>query len=100
MKYDVALVEKPVDEGLTAEEIMRLPGMIDDESFIPIEVQSESSCAMGFIGLKKAEMIGYAYLEGDDLYEMIRDILCDTEKETENGDYIMMPGNIRIHLTR
>ena len=100
MKYDVALVEKPSDEGLSAEEIIALPQMIDDKSFIPIEIQGESSCAMGFIGTKKAELIGYSYLEGDDLYEMIREILCDTGKESESGDYTMVPGNIRIHLMR
>ena len=89
---DVVLIEKPLDEALDREDMLKLIEMIEldkkDVAFIPFEVQGECSAAMGLISLAAAEQIDYAYDQGTELYTFIQDILEDVEKEAENGEYV------------
>ncbi len=86
-KFDMVLLEKPLEEGLKIEEIAAILAMTNDEAFIPVEIQGENSSAMGFIGVKKAEEINYVYLEGSGLYQYVQDILEDMDNETPDGTY-------------
>ena len=108
-KYPIALMQKPLDEGLSQDEINQLLAKVDDDEFMPIEFDSEGAVAMGFVSIETAEEIGYIF---DDIEEFIKGILDDTSKETENCEYtcklnsrdlggsiIALPKPITIYMT-
>ena len=56
LRIDVALMEKPVDDGLTMKEIMKLLSIINGDEVYLIEVEQENgtSSAMGFVSVDAA----------------------------------------------
>ena len=87
MLYDVALIEKPLDDGLTKENVMDLFDMLNGYEALPIEVQGACSAAMGFITVPAAEQLDY-YLDSDSaIASYLSLILNDMNKESENGFY-------------
>lgn len=85
--YDIVLIEKPLTDGLSREEILELSTRIKEDSIYPIEIQGKTceSIAMGFITEKASCSLDYNYEDG--LTEYIGSILCDVTKETPNGEY-------------
>lgn len=79
-----AFVQKPLDEGITVAEITELVGRLECEQVIPIEVQANSSCAIGFISLDAAEELDYDY---DNLIRNVSEVIEDMDNETEYGNY-------------
>lgn len=79
-----AFIQKPLDEGITIEEITELVGRLECEQVIPIEVQANSSCAIGFISLDAAEELDYDY---DNLIRNVSEVIEDMDNETEYGNY-------------
>lgn len=79
-----AFIQKPLDEGITIEEITELVGRLECEQVIPIEVQANSSCALGFISLDAAEELNYDY---DNLIRSVSEVIEDMDNETEYGNY-------------
>ena len=86
-KYDLALIQKEGDRGLTKEEVIRLFDLLSEEEGFPIEIlPSVQECsAMGFISTSAAEKLNYYY---GNLNEYICSILEDIQNETENGVYL------------
>ena len=97
-KYGLALIEKPGEEGLTREEVIRLYDMIDCRNGVfPIELMAqEHECsAMGFITPEAAATIEYDYSE---LNDFVAAILDDMEKESPDHQYRFK--DIDIFLSR
>lgn len=69
MKFDVALLEKPLDEGLVKKDILLLYGFLEDSNYngtteiLPIEVAGNQgqSIAIGFITMEAAEQLEYEF---------------------------------------
>ena len=80
----VALIEKPLDEGLTRGEVADLFDLLHGTSGIPIEIQAEHSTAMGFINLTDAEAMNYDYTA---LKELLVPIMNDMDKESPDHNY-------------
>ena len=97
--YGVALLEKPLDAGLTKNESTKLFDRLHGIEAIPIEIQAEHSTAMGWINLTDAEILNYEYTG---LTEFIQTILEDMENENPDGVYVYDDGTneIDIFLTR
>lgn len=86
--FDCVLIEKPIEDGLTQDEIIKMLEFFkEDEELFPIEIESDNSSAMGFMTYTKAERIGYRYYKGDRFYKRIEDILSDIKLESENNIY-------------
>ena len=110
--YDVAVVEKPQDEGLCYSEVIDLFQMLPMNSGIPYEVEGEFSSAMGFINTDIAEKLNYTYdnpkastypsysknEEGRTLYEYIKFILDDMNNETEDRTYTFTSGDVSVSI--
>ena len=86
--YDIALIEKMLDEGLSKTEVNWILNLVEGE-VIPFEVQGESSVAMGFISVSHAETVNYDYAT---IEENIQFILNDVNNETSNGEYEVLNG--------
>ena len=84
-EYNIVLVEKPLDEGLIAEECAKMFSLLSSTQAVPIEVQAEHSVAMGFVSLADEELMGY---DLDPLADFIRNILNDMNNESTTGEYI------------
>ncbi len=99
MEYNIALLEKPLDEGLTKAEVIDLFDMLSGTSAIPIEIQAENSVAMGFINLTDAEFLNYDYTG---LTNKVRAILNDMDLENEGCSYEIENGHghSTIYLSR
>ena len=96
----VALIEKPLDEGLTRGEVADLFDLLHGTSGIPIEIQAEHSTAMGFINLTDAEAMNYDYTA---LKELLAPIMNDMSKEKPDCSYTLdLPGigEIDIWMSR
>lgn len=83
-KVHAAFLQVPIDCGLPANRIPELLGKLNDKEVIPIEIQAENACAVGFISLDAADALDYDY---DDLSVHVKDILLDQTKETKDGYY-------------
>ncbi len=83
-EYNIVLKEKPFDEGLTKEEVVDLFDMLSGPEAIPVEIQGESSSAMGIINLTDAEYMSYDYTA---LEELVKSILNDMDCESETCKY-------------
>lgn len=81
---DIVLRERPLDRGLTKDNIDDMLSILNchemnlDEAF-PIEFQGEHSAAMGFISTKASEQMNYDH---KGLEQFIVSILNDMEKES------------------
>ena len=113
MKYGVALVEKPAEEGMSFAEMEKLFDMIavgdgedtERDAFgarvstevypVELEAKEHESSAMGFISVDAAEKLGYDY---GALRDYVASILDDMDKENPDGYYSFE--GIDIFLTR
>lgn len=98
--FEIALMEKPGDEGLTRSEIIDLFDMLSKTEAFPIEIGdiNGNSSAMGFITPQAAEELDYEYDQDSELGQFISSILDDMNKESENGTYEFK--DLRIWLNR
>ena len=81
---NIALIQKPLDEGLIPWEAAKLMGMLSSVEMIPLDIQAEGSCAMGFIATTDAEWMDYDFHK---LEAIVQDIISDTANESEDGLY-------------
>lgn len=98
--FDIALIEKPVDQGLTRAEVMDLHDMLSEPEAFPVEIgdTNGNSSAMGFITPQAAEKLQYEYGQDSDLGHFISSVLDDMNKESEDGTYTFM--GLRIWMSR
>ena len=96
MYYDVVLVEKNGEDGLTRAETAGLTEMVE-EPFIPIELLAEKheSAAQGFIAAHAAEKLSLDY---KGLEKFVASIMDDMAKETE--DHVYRWSDLTIFLDR
>ena len=94
---DAALLERPLDTGLTFTEILSLARMIREDEMIPIEIESATgeSTAMGFIGKNAFERINF---KKETLSEPLGKILSDMSLETD--DHMYHVGAIQVFMSR
>ena len=86
-KYDIALYEIPICDGLTREQIHTLMDKLKNDTMYPIEIEGGCmSTAMGFILNKAAENLDYDYVLSG-LNDFIANILDDMNDETETCEY-------------
>ena len=83
-EFGAAFIQKPLDEGLKKGEVSDLFDMLKGISAIPFEVQSENAVAMGFVNRTDAELMDY---DLKPLAAFVREIISDTKKENETGQY-------------
>ncbi len=101
--YDIMLLEKPLDDGLTRAEIIdMLDAMSFDEvSILEIDNPQGSSVAVGFITMPAFESISY---DSSRLAEFIGNILGDISNENDLGvyDFQNSPNSckLRVYLSR
>ena len=91
MKYDIALLEKEVPNGLNGYEIRSLYNLLrsgGEAEVYPIEIEAKEheSAAMGFITAEAAEQIRYDY-QSSGLNDFVASIMDDMELENERGRY-------------
>ena len=98
MTYGVAMLIKPLDEGMSFVDLANMYDMMNGVEVIPYEVQGEASVAMGFINCYDAELIDYQYTEGSALYEFIKSILDDQNLETEDGNYVLVTDEVNLDI--
>ena len=89
--YNIVLKQKPLDEGLSIEDITEMLKKVSCVEVFPIEVQAQNSVAMGFISVTSAELIDYDYTK---LEEFVQQILDDKELEHENNEYLFFAPNV------
>ena len=69
VQYDIVLLEKPGEAGLSREEVISMMNLISkgrlDTEVYPIEIEASEveSCAMGFITQQAAEAMTFDYTE-------------------------------------
>lgn len=100
-KFEIALLERPGEQGITRDEITRLASCIDCDEMYPIEIEAREheSSAMGFITRTAAERLDFDY---DELSAKIARILDDMTLESSDGVYVIPTENlmVRVLLTR
>lgn len=94
--FDIALTQKPLDSGMTKEDVIDLYDMLNEDEAFVIEIQDENSAAMGFITCKAAEKLNYDY-ETSGLNAFIKNILSDSNNESDDNIYNF--NGINIWLT-
>lgn len=106
-KYDVILLERPGEEGLTPGDIIRfLKYLSPEKEYYPIEIPAitAESYAMGFISEEAAELLDYEYGADSSLGVFVGSILDDMEKESPDHvyEFTWKSGEdpIRIYLDR
>lgn len=94
---DAALLERPLDTGLTFTEVLSLARMIREDEMIPIEIESATgeSTAMGFIGKNAFERINF---KKETLSEPLGKILSNMSLETD--DHMYHVGAIQVFMSR
>lgn len=86
-KYDIVLMEKPFDDdGLCKDEVIALFDHLKESNGIVLEIGNPqgNSTALGFIGPKAAEKLGWNY---DSLKKAVGKILADMSLEREDHTY-------------
>lgn len=94
--FDIVLVQKPLDTGMTKEDVIDLFDALNTDEAFNIEIQDENSVAMGFITTKAAEKLNYDY-EASGLNAFIKNILSDMNNESDDCTYQF--NNLSIWLT-
>lgn len=97
INFDIALIEKEVERGLSRTEIIDLTDFFEYQEMLPIEIEGDNSSAMGFISRNYAEKIDYDY-EKSGLNQFIANILNDKSLESNDCTYNFVGGY--IYLTR
>lgn len=97
--YDIVLIEKPGELGLTKAEVMDIYDSLNGDGAYPIEIYncSGESSAMGFISTAAAETVDYDY-EASGLNAFVGEILGDMALESPLGVYEFK--GLKIFLTR
>lgn len=87
-KFDVALLEKAGEEGLTREEAISLIDKLREDYFYPIELLANVNeySAMGFITVQTADRMDFDY-ESSGLHKFLASLMDDREYRTEDGAY-------------
>ena len=87
--YEIALIEKPGNEGLTRNEMLDLFDMLSRPEAYPIEIGdvNGNSTAIGFITPQAAEELQQEYGQDSELGRFISSILDDIDKESEDCTY-------------
>lgn len=98
--YEIVLLEKPGEAGLTLKEVMDLHDKLSRPEGYPFEIGdiNGNSTAMGFITPQAAEELEFEYGQDSELGVFISSILGDMEKESEDGTYVFK--DLRIWLNR
>ncbi|MBO5435905.1 hypothetical protein J6A31_08935 [bacterium] len=113
MKYDIVLIEKPEDEGLTISEITTMFEFLKEETAFPLEICAElqNSVAMGFITTSASDSLNYDH-QTSGLTSFISNILDDMNNEEASKTYsfkkqvacaypiLVNNDAIKIYLTR
>lgn len=99
MKFDIVLLERPIDEGLTRAETMTMFDFLKEDDVFPLEIMANAveSSAIGFITNKTAEQLDYDYAKSG-LNKFIADIMDDMTNETATHTYEF--NGLNIFLTR
>lgn len=98
--FDMALIEKTLDEGLTREDITELSDRIGDTQVIPIKIQSEYSAAMGFISQKAMERMRCDLWEITECVKLILESMTPDDNDNRY-EYRHSDGNVfRFWLER
>lgn len=97
--YDIAMIEKPFEDGLTRTDIQVLLDWINGEEVYPIEICAEDhECsAMGFITADAADQLDFDY-EMSGLEAFVANILDDMNNESEDCSYEFK--GLKIWLSR
>jgi len=98
--FEIALIEKPIGEGLTKLEVMDLYDMLSTSEAFPVDIGdvNGNSSAMGFITPQAAEDLRYEYGQDSELGQFISSILDDMDKESEDSTYVFK--DLRIWMSR
>lgn len=96
-KFDIVLLEKPDDEGLTRTNCMDMFDMLKEEEAYPIEINhpNMTSSAIGFIGKNADEQLNYSH---EQLEKFVQNIINDINNENENCCYKF--NNLDVYLSR
>lgn len=89
MTFDLALIQKPGESGLSKSEIAELLGVLPfDAELYPVEIyaNTQECSAMGFITNEAANKLDYDY-EASGLNTFIADILDDVNHESADNTY-------------
>lgn len=88
--YQAVLLQKPLGDGLTRDEIERLLSMLPENSEVfPLEIEAhhQECTAMGFITTESADIsLDYDY-DGSGFNDFVANILDDMENEREDCTY-------------
>ena len=97
--YNVVLIEKALDEGMTRSEIFDLLDLVSGEEYNPIEIEGNNSVAMGFIDHEMDELIDFDHTQ---IKNFVREILNDMELENDDCSYEIdrVWGKITVWLSR
>ena len=101
--YDICLLEKPLDEGLTRAEIIDMLDVMsfDEVSMLEINNPQGSSVALGFITMPAFESMDY---DSSHLAGFVGNILGNMENENDLGIYEFHNTSgaepLRIYLSR
>lgn len=80
MIFDAVLIERGC--ALTKQDVADILSVLPDgQCFIPVEIEGNSSCAMGFITYDAADRIDFLLDKDHFFYMFIQEILNDMEKE-------------------
>lgn len=97
--YNVVLIEKALDEGMTRSEIFDLLDLVSGEEYNPIEIEGNNSVAMGFIDYEIDELIDFDHTQ---IENFVKEILNDIELENDDCSYEIdrVWGKITVWLSR
>lgn len=98
-RFDIVLVEKPGEIGLTIEEVEAIYNKLKEKEAYPIEIfaKEQESSAMGFITRNAADALDFNY-EDSGLNAFIAEILDDMRNKKLTNTYKF--SNLNIKLTR
>lgn len=92
--FDVYLIEKEIDEAfLTRQDLHELQSLSKTEHMIPLEVEGNTSIAMGFIDHEAANSIDFIFTE---LKKFVAQILDGELQESENHAYRFAGLNVYV----
>jgi hypothetical protein len=83
-EYNIVFLEKPLDEGLSMEEVVCMYHMLSSDEALPFEVKGAFSRAFGLISKTDAEMMSCDFSM---LKRKVREIIEDPEKEHPDREY-------------
>lgn len=108
MKYDIILIERPLDTGLTKDEYLFILDHLcqtdrdgDPQAFIPIEVENiDNSVAIGLATFEAADYIGFDTSLESEFGQFVKTNLFDTDDTTNTETNFVFDDHLQVHLTR